>query len=351
MKIILHAGMHKTGSSSIQRTLNAADLPNHAIPQTAAGNLSGVVSMLFDDEPEKGVMAVSNGLTKEELKRRGDIWKNRLVETLRCDKEYGVLSAEKISTLPQSGLIRLREFIEKFSPDIKVVAYVRKPVSFMQSAFQQRVKGGAGQSLFAGTIWPNYQKRFAGIDDIFGRENVTLKIFDPDHLRSRDVVIDFFSEIGVDLSPEVVIRTNESLSLEATALLYVQRRLGDGAVQNFLGAPAANNAFIEALQGIGTGKLMFSSEFIGPILEKNRADLEWMEARLGMPLEDAPETEGRLIGSEEDLLTVAEENYAALTDRLVETIRADGRSSRDRLVRNLNALRALCYASLDSSRN
>jgi hypothetical protein len=348
MKVFIHAGMHKTGSSSIQKMLNIVELPNYAIPRKGEGNLSGVMSMLFEDAPKKRRMAASKGMTQKTLKRKGDIWANYLADILRSNKEFGVLSAEKISTLPRNGLIRFRELIEEFSSDIKVVAYVRRPVSYMQSAFQQRVKGGNSQGLFRGVLWPDYKNRFANIDEVFGRENVTLKIFDPDHLRSRDVVIDFFSEIGVELSPEAIMQTNEALSLEATALLYVQRRLGDGYVRGFRKAGAGNRAFIEALRGIGTGKLTFASEFVDPILEEYRADLEWMEARLGMALEDAPKTEGPLIASEDDLLRIVEEDDDALNTRLIELIQAKGGAPRDQLVCNLNLMRELCYSSVDS---
>ena len=56
-------------------------------------------------------------------------------------------------------------------PNITVIAYVRPPVSFMASAFQQAVRV-EGRTDRRSRFWPGYRERFEKLDTVFGRENV-----------------------------------------------------------------------------------------------------------------------------------------------------------------------------------
>lgn len=349
MKTIIHAGMTKTGTSSIQRTL-AGNVPAGVFyPNTLTGNHGGMATLLFEEQAKHAYMQQVQGITTADIERRKKHMNAQLVAGLSSQKyETCVFSAERIMAFDLRATECMRDFFASYSTDIQVIAYIRPPIGFMTSAFQQRLKTGLSDLEIQ---WPFYRRFAEKLDKVFGRDRVALKKFDPKCLKDNNVVVDFFDMINRPLAAEDIVTTNESLSLEAVALLFAQRKLGDGFVQGFQGAAALNEIFIEALRGIGSSKLALAPELLNPIIEENRDDLEWMEDRLGEPLLDAPKTKGRLIATEEDLLAIAEENRDALNARLLELIQTQDLTPRNQLVRNLNLLRTLCYASSDKSRS
>ena len=83
--------------------------------------------------------------------------------------------------------MRLADFYRKLGYQPRVVAYVKRPISFMQSAFQQRIKTNLRRLDVASGLWPKYRDRLEKMDEIFGRENVDLHVFDSSTLIKGDV--------------------------------------------------------------------------------------------------------------------------------------------------------------------
>lgn len=182
------------------------------------------------------------------------------------------------------------------------------------------------------------------MDEIFGSENVQLTVFDPKELQGGDVCVDFFQKIGINLEPTQIVRVNEGLSLIASALLFSQRNLGDGFVRGFSGAQKKNNAFVSTLSRIPGEPLRFKRSFVEPLFERHRADIDWMEERLGVSLSDLPDEDApSAIGSEEELLAVADQHLHELEELLLQKILKQGEKPRDRLVRNMDFLRKMHY--------
>jgi len=194
--IVIHAGMNKTGSTSIQRTFVRLD----------------------GDRVECPVGKPQPLQFKRILGRRRS---GRTLHPL-------LISDEGFSMLPGRRVEALFNALRNCPEDIRVIAYVRPPRSFMSSQFQQQCKKRFinlnGHALDA--HWPLYRRRFERLDTLFGRENVTPKPFQRERLEGGDVVLDFAREIGVALEPGEVIRVNESMSLKVVALLYVFWRFG-----------------------------------------------------------------------------------------------------------------------------
>lgn len=237
MRIVIHAGMHKTGSSSIQDYMGAQTDEEIVYARWASSNHCGLFVLLFQD-PElivnyHGFKARGAAFlaTLPELRAK---WRQSIIEDLERsrDKTF-VFSAEDISW-PQFQLARknMHDFFRSWSDDITVVGYVRDPLSFAVSAFQQRLKGG--MTTFAPhTHWPEYEGRFAQMDELFGRDKVILRPYDRSQLHGGDVVADFAAILGTEFVPDRNAEANTSLSAEATALLFLQRNLGDGYVAGF----------------------------------------------------------------------------------------------------------------------
>ena len=353
MKIIIHVGMHKTGSSSIQHTFSRLSHPDiEYIKWSIGGNHSALYVLLFEDleklSGHHSFKARGPEFTRT-LPALRKQWHARVSAQLaEAGDRTIVFSGEDISSPAfGNGPKRLRDFFSDWSTDISVIGYARPPASFMSSMFQQLLKGGSTPDLVDRGVSPRYRARFERIDSIFGRNTVHLKEFSPSRLVSGDVVQDFASEIGVaPLQDDQIIRDNESLSLEAAAILYVQRKMGQGFVQGFEGAHAANSSFIARLARIGRRKLAFSTQMLAPILEKQRDDIAWIEDRLGHPFSEPGAAHRDAIDSLDDLVDIAMGQFDAVQELLGDAALKDGPANIETLVRALERLREQCYAQV-----
>jgi len=334
--------MPKTGSTAIQKTFRRHAPHKVIYPEVRANNHSALYALMFHEPVESFHRFAREGLSRPDLLKTRQERMQEFIDTVQADEhDLMILSSETISNPDHEATRRMAAFLTPLFSDIQVIAYVRPPVSLMQSLFQQRLKGGTQLGLSTRELLRLYRPGLEKLDNSFGRENVTIRKFHPTTLTGGDVVRDFADWAGVEMADQNIERSNISLSLEATALLFVQRTLGEGFRWGFAGAHRKNSAFIKALSAIGSQKLAFSPELVKPPLEKRRDDLDWIEARLGQPLRDQPRTEGQMISSEDDLLAIARENSAALEALLGS--HTDGDSDGDQLLRNLEILRKMHY--------
>lgn len=344
--------MPKTGTSSIQATLAKKCPEGWIIPSTgsANGNMSRDFSLLFEKEPLEGLPFRATRTkynTPEAVLQLANETRDTFDRLLTDGSKTGrntIFSSERACMAPEDAIVRLRDFYVTRGYRPRVVAYVRKPVSFLQSAFQQKLKTLDTNLFSSNALVLKYRFRFEKFDKVFGRENVKLKLFDPLLLKGKDVVLDFFDEIHHDLNPDHIVRTNESLSLTACAFLYAQRVLGSGYVTNVKSAAAKNAAFVAELGKFRCGKFRLKRSFVEPFIDENKSDIQWMEERLGRPILDLPERDDPdAVGCEEDLLRVAEENLHKLDEALLAKIALRYEHGNERLLNALELLRKLHY--------
>ncbi|WP_179381635.1 hypothetical protein [Jannaschia marina] len=272
-RIILHIGMHKTGSSSIQRSLNGyddgrvryADLgtENHSIP---------IYSMFSDTRYEKRFFR-QRGIGRAEIDRRTEVYASRLTRELEIDRETLILSGEDISRIPADDVPAIRDFLAPRCDEITVVGYLRDPVAFASSQFQQRVKFDARGIKIPE---PGYRDRFEKFLEVFGPENVILRDFNRDTLVDGSVVQDLMEIAGIRGAdwPEQV--TNESLSDAATRLLFRFNRHGP-VTTGCRQALEARKAFVHLMGRVFPGasyrlpRALFTRETV------DVADLDWLK--------------------------------------------------------------------------
>ena len=235
--------MHKTGSSSIQETFSNIPMEEIEYLSLGSSNHSGFFSTLLAKKPENYHTHRKNGLNKTQARELQQSYMEKLHTVLQgVTKKIVLISAEDLSSssTEYSELEYLKEILSPYCRRIRLIGYVRPPAGYMQSAFQQRMKSG-GQKVFdLEKVYPYYQKSFMKMDAVFGKENVEFILFSRDSLHNGDVVQDFAHRIGVTVEPNQIVRTNESLSLEATALLFVFRCFG-GSVEGYKGYNRDNN--------------------------------------------------------------------------------------------------------------
>jgi len=312
-RLVIHIGMPKTGSSSIQETLFAKGGHGPFVyADLGAANQGGMLRSCFSADPYAwpGHRAVGRSRTDVEA------FNQHVEELLQAIKSRGgqqVISGEDIFHLDEAALQRLRvSFAEGFET-IDVIGYVRPPAGFMASAFAELVKNRDQSRLDMHKLWPRYRAKLEKFDRVFGKEHVTLRAFLPRSLVDGDVVQDFCHYLGAPIEAAEIHRANESLSLEATAVLFAYRRHGP-CYQSYKGKAADNNRLIAMLADFGSGKLRFADSLIAPVMNNNADDLAWIETRLGCDLRDSGAVTEGAISDEQDLLDIAADSVDALAD-------------------------------------
>lgn len=304
-EVLLHIGMHKTGTSAIQRSFRDLDdgqvryarllaaglYPNHssAMEALVARNQAALVRRLGRGGFPLDALPDLRADISRELDNELDSPAGRLL-----------ISAEALSRLRQPEVATLRS---RLGPRrVLAVGYVRDAFGFAASSFQQTLKGG--RTDFTITP-PNYRSRFGSWLQVLGAGNVMLRPFDRSRLHQGCVVRDLASLAGIETIGLKVVQHNMSLSLEAAAVLFVLNRAGLPA------DPLQRRKVVLALTRHRGRPFRLADEVVAPALD--RSDIDWVEAIVGVPM-GTPTSEaptGDAVRGPGDMVRIAR---AALSD-------------------------------------
>lgn len=305
-RCILHIGMHKTGTSSIQQSLHGfaddafvyADISDHSNHARTIFELIG-----FDAKSRKAAHGERRQRRASRLAPSRDVERRVEDSIKRSGTRTYVISGEGLLVLPTRHLEDLRDYLQARFDDVAVYAAIRAPASYMASAFQERLKTANRLSALDLLRYRDYRRTFVKFDEVFGKENVTMWKFDPGTFPEGCVVQDFCQRLGIAFPKERIVRANESLSREAVSLLYTYRKYGQRFGSLSI-SPRENRALVRKLTLIGKTRFRFAPELTSPVLNTNREDIAWMEQRLGSQLRDDDAASARPddIRCEEDLV-------------------------------------------------
>ena len=308
---LLHFGMHKTGSTSIQKSLHrAGDLgTRHHYIDLGTASGSGRISTAFMDDPWRYHANQRRGLGEAEvLALRAEIRSRLAAEVVAAGEKMSILSAEALWRFTEDELTSLVRALEGMTSSVRAIGYIRPPYGFMAGRFQQRLRSRLDR-LDLNALYPDY-RRLDVLDRVLGRDRVSMWKFDPTGFPEGDVVRDFCARLGLEISEDQIVRDNPSLSRPATSILFAYRRFGSGPrsprQRHGVGSSAMgeNQAVIGALKDVPGPKLRFGDALVGPVLAANAEDLAWIEERLGEELRDPPGSGVASVGSEEELLEI-----------------------------------------------
>ena len=291
MQIVIHAGMNKTGSTTIQHTFsrlkqNVYTYAPVLAPATSHNALFHLGFQSHGQKPDQQVHFYTLGLSRARLLARGVELSAQLEAALNsASTPLFLLSAEAINGRFAEAVQRLAACCHRVTTDIRVIAYVRPPVPLMQANFEESIKLELDPRATPALMWPEYRRRFEVLDHCFGRDRVLLKPYDRARLRHGCVARDFAAELGVPLLPEQVNTQNTSIGLEATALVYAFKHWLPPR-QPAMHRPAQQARFARRLAALSTTTLRFAPALISPALSRHHADLQWLEHRLGEQLDE-----------------------------------------------------------------
>jgi len=301
----LHIGMHKTGSTSIQENLVTFRKPEGWRYLTVAdgANMGQALYKMFGTNAQEFHWFKKQGKSADQLAERGARLREKFHRNLaRVPERDVIISAEALSLLDEAGVVALRDFLAPYFSVIKVVAYVRSPLGFMNSAFQQQLKHGKTAFRFAAAR-PKYRRRFEKFDEIFGRENVILRKFNPAAFPNGCIVADFCRMLGIQgPPPDQVRRVNESLCREACGILLAYRKFGSGFGVGRT-VVKENNWIVAALAAMRGRKFMVARRRLRKAMDMD--DVRWMEQRLGKPLKEPVKAGDEFVAKEAEMLAIS----------------------------------------------
>lgn len=237
------------------------------------------------------------------------------ITSLKSDT--AVFSAEAITGESAVCVKGMDNFFRPYFDSHLVIAYVRSPVSFMQSAFQQRVKGGLSY-LRLDSLWPRYEYRFKKLDTTFGINAVNLLPFARSHFVNGSLTDDFAHHASIDICSVPSVYENKAMSLEATALLFAFNRHEQWSPSFKMLQGRSLHLLGDILGGIGSHALRFSPSLMAKTIDANIKDQKWIESRLQTSLVDSSHasSDAPCISSEADLLEIASDTVPELYARL-----------------------------------
>jgi hypothetical protein len=332
-KIILHIGLPKTGTTTIQNVLHAnRDFllrREGALHPSLAPNQNTAFNTIFRDDPRKLKANKRAGFTTEEIAARRKRFLNSLdAEISSSEWDTLLLSAEGVSNLLEPELLRLREWGEKYSSEWIVLVCVRHPVDWSRSVIQQRLKGGDTlQQLYEEPPTPKYRWKISRAISVFGQENVRVFDFEGAVKKEGGIVRAFAEQAGLNASSgeflaSRAVRYNESLSLEAAWILSSLNRQRPMFVDNVL-APRRSQRRDELfyLKRIEGRKFDVPDSVKEKIRSHSREDVAWLNETFGLELyRDVTDSAPHAHGHQEDREEPPPPVRQALSDPAVESI-------------------------------
>lgn len=227
-RIILHIGLHKTGTSSIQLSFfRAADiLKEHGVlyptswvspnPWTAQHN--HFLYILFKEDLTYYMRNFGFSASQiEESRRAGE---PKLMEELRTTEAHTVvISSENVSLFEDKDLQNIHTFFRThFDAQIDVFIYTRHHIEWTRSMLQQLIRQQhTYQSAWryindhAAVVYTGIYQRCA---NIFGEQNIYLRTYENLIAHPKGIIAGFCDDIGIDINTEQLqkLTVNQSMT-------------------------------------------------------------------------------------------------------------------------------------------
>ncbi|MGI9600469.1 MAG: hypothetical protein ACR2QE_01185 [Acidimicrobiales bacterium] len=191
-EVVLHIGLHRTGTTTIQRFLNA----NRSA--LAEADLLYPVGGFTAENANRG-----HRLLVEAVQSGGgpaDPWTVVLDEIDKSSARRVLLSAEEFSRMT-SGVDEVAARLDGY--EVRAVMYVRHPVSFLVSAWKQQVKTGAYTGTCSDFMHERWERADYGLmaqrwEAALGRGRVQVRVYEEAE-QAPGLIDDFLDVLAIDV--------------------------------------------------------------------------------------------------------------------------------------------------------
>lgn len=217
-KVYLHIGMHKTGSSSIQEALASLRSKEFLYCDLMHPNHSMAFYTLFSKNYLNYHEWKKQGFEESEIiQKKKDYLK--ILENNLISNSYKklIFSAESISLLNDDEKKDMINFFRYYGFEINIICYVRDPLSYAYSSFQQDIKSGSINIKEKYT--PNY---FLRLDEFNNNSLInSLTVRDYSQLKDNNIVNDLFNILGIKDKCKKNYFSNKRLSISALKIIFL----------------------------------------------------------------------------------------------------------------------------------
>ncbi len=283
--LVLHVGSAKTGTTSIQSTLfwhPPEKLFRFVSLDTVFGNQ--LMLTAFSRQPRHQNRYFSETMSQRQKRKMYEFSPRYLSKSLQDCARKGltpVISAEVLWGFEREDLQAIADFARRFGFEIRVVGYVRPPVDFLESIYQQGIKVGRVKHLeFVIERSLSTLSRWKNFDTIFGKANVDLYLFDRNRFPNGCVVQHFCQSIGLDLGKAFVKRENESINENILRFIYAWNTQHQKNRHAYL-IRFRRRVLLESLRSLPGNAVRVANEIVFEIQEKAHDALRELENRIG----------------------------------------------------------------------
>lgn len=218
-RLILHIGPMKTGSTAIQRWLGHSHASLSAagffLPRALTSNASrlAVISLSRRD---------GKALTEFDEKRLADFQAEigNMPAATPCAIVSGEMLGQKLRTA--DAVASLRDLLAPYFSDIRVVAYLRRQDQLSLSHYSTALRLGERRARPLHKVF-DFDEMLSAWAEVFGRDAMTVRIFDRKRLVNGDVVEDFASVLGLPFTKTDAKARDENPSLLPNAQAFLAR--------------------------------------------------------------------------------------------------------------------------------
>ncbi len=214
MRAVIHIGLAKTGSTTIQAFLheNRAALTRQNIRyQRFTPHISSQFELAllgrskatgkFPKHIEKSIaLMIDRAPTRQYLNE----FETSFAQSLEhCTEDTYVASSEHISAWlnTPSQINRMHRFLNRFFTHIQYVVYLRRQDELVLSSFSEKLKRGSEAYLAAHSDQRktyNFWRMTRMWKNAVGGGNFEVRLLEPDYLVDGDLIADFCSFVGID---------------------------------------------------------------------------------------------------------------------------------------------------------
>lgn len=199
-QVILHIGIHKTGTSALQLWLDDHEeilaktgflypksLSYYPAHQELAWSMHDTLPSYADKEFKKDEVL--------------DYYRNAIASS--DPKSVVILSSEDLCHLNPFQIGELATFFNEMDVDVKIVCFIRKPIDYLVSTYHHRIIHFRERRKFREVTFEmptlyliDYPARLSAWANEFGASNTQVSLYDTTCFHGGDIVSNFFSVIG-----------------------------------------------------------------------------------------------------------------------------------------------------------
>jgi hypothetical protein len=233
LKIYLHIGLEKTGTTSIQEflTYKRDELINKKILYAKSLHLPNneYISVAFRNEEYVDDLRIKHNITNplQILKFREIIKDNLQQEINKYNPDILIISNEHISSRIKEEEERknLINFLRNFSDDITMIVYLRRQDKFLESLYSTSIISGntySFEKFFQQIIYRqdlHFYKFLKSWEEFINKKNIIVRNFEKNSLYKNDIVEDFIKILNLDIKKDKNFKNNTSLGFKKLAFL------------------------------------------------------------------------------------------------------------------------------------